>query len=134
VIRLPGESNAAIARYRMRTFVNVPSPLNTTAEVDALRRDLMVTEATPPLTLSATTALITAQRGDFVAVGGEIVGTYLESVITRFASLPQPAIVLTPLGSLPQEQSGHNFLTQMLMRFDLKPHWVQHDQFFVTLE
>lgn len=131
VVRVPGGRTAAIARYRMRTYVNTPAPLAVQAEVDALRFDLLVSEQAPPLTLAATQALVTAERGDLVAVGGEITGLHLESVAARFATLPPAASVLCPLGVLQRERIDHDFLAEMLMRFDLRPHWAHHDYFWV---
>jgi hypothetical protein len=129
-IRVTPTSTAAIARYRSRTYANVPAGLDLAAEVDALKRDLLVTEEAPPLTLATAIAVLSAERGDLAAVGGEIVGVHLEALITRFADLPPAASVLVPLGEVPTE-SGAALLPQMMMRFDLAPSWAQHDQFFV---
>lgn len=131
VVRVPGGGSAAIARYRLRNYATTPAPLPLQAEVEALRFDLLAGEQAPPLTLAATQALVTAERGDLVAAGGEITGLYLEGVATRFATLPPGASVLCPLGALPREETDYDFLAQMLMRFDVRPHWAQHDHFFV---
>ena len=133
VIRLPGQSRVAIARYRMRTYANVPTNLNVASELDALKYDLLVSDQAFPLTLAAMQSLTSAERGDFSAVGGTISGLHLESLITRFASLPEPAAVLMPLGVLPREDVEYRIHSQMLMRFDIQPHWAQHDHFFIAL-
>jgi hypothetical protein len=130
VVRLPGQSRAAIARFRMRTYVNQPA-LNAAGEFESLQADLMVDDQTPPLTLAAAGSLISARRGDFVLVGGTIGGLHLESLITRFATLPPAASILVPLGDLPPEETRHDLLSQMVMRFDLQPQWAQHDHFFI---
>jgi hypothetical protein len=131
VVRLPGQSRAAIARHRMRTYANLPTGLNVASELDSLKFDLMVGNTANPLTLAAMQSLTSAERGDFSAVGGTISGIHLESLITRFASLPEPAAVLMPLGVLPREDVEYRLHAQMLMRFDIQPQWAQHDHFFV---
>src|SRR5687768_11214877 len=93
----------------------------------------MVNDQLPPMTLEAAHAVMTAERGDMVEVGGEISGVHLESVITRFASLPASAAVLMPLGSLPAETFDGAPLNNALMRFAIAPRWVYHDYFFTTL-
>jgi hypothetical protein len=137
VVRVPGQSRTAIGRYRVRTYASVPIDLPLENELDALRYDLLAGDQAPPLSLAAMQSLLTAEGGDFVTVGGTIRGLHLESLITRFASLPTPAAVLLPLGVLPREDTDevedYDLRSQMLMRFDLQPQWVQHDHFFAEL-
>ncbi|MEZ6112633.1 MAG: hypothetical protein R3C99_16710 [Pirellulaceae bacterium] len=130
VTRLAGNSKYAIARYQLRTYVNTPAPMDTAGQVAELKADLFVAESQPPLTLAAAAAIHSAERGDFDAVGGEIVGAHLEGVITRFASLPTAAAWMLPLDRLPDEWPQQPSLNQVLMRFDVQPTWVQHRCFF----
>ena len=102
-------------------------------QVSALKSDLMIEPAASALTLAAATSVRSAERGDLAAVGGEIAGHHLEGLITRFAALPDAASILVPLGVLPTEDLKQPLLTQMLMRFDLKPAWVQHEHFYFEL-
>lgn len=133
VVRVSPTSSSAIARYRARTYANVPAGLDLAAQVSALKSDLLIDEQSPALTLSAAISAHSAERGDLAAVGGELVGHHLEGLITRFASLPTAASVLVPLGVLPTEDIKQPLLPQMLMRFDLKPVWVQHEHFYMDL-
>lgn len=133
VVRVSPTSPAAIARYRVRTYANVPAGLDLSGEISALKADLMIADQSPALTLATATSIHSAERGDLAAVGGEIVGHQLEGVITRFASLPTVASILVPLGVLPVEDIKQPLLPQMLMRFDLQPAWVQHQHFYVDL-
>ena len=133
VVRISADSKAAIARYSRRTYANLPAPLDFAGEVESLKTDLMVSEQSPPLTLAAMQAVVTAERGDLVAAGGEITGMHLEGVITRFATLPASAVVLTELGRLPPETFDGGNLQNMLMRFEMTPRWACHDYFFVQL-
>jgi len=131
VVRLGETGPVAIARYRVRSYANIPAPLDLAAEIDALKFDLMVSDELPALSMLAAVAIDSAQRGDLASVGGTIANQYLESLTTRFAALPTAASILTPLGSIPVEQAQSGYRNQMLMRFDLKPTWAQHDFFFV---
>ncbi len=134
VVRVSPTSSAAIARYRVRTYANVPAGLDLSGEISALKSDLMMGDELPALTLATATSVHSAERGDLAAVGGEIVGHQLEGVITRFASLPPPASILVPLGVLPVEDIKQPLLPQMLMRFDVQPAWVQHEHFYADLQ
>ena len=106
---------------------------NLAEAIESLKRDLMVSDNTPPLSLQAMIAVKTAERGDFRAVGGAINGMYLESLMTRFAALPQAAGVIIPLGVIPREPIGSNAISHLLMRYDIAPHWLQHDYFFLEI-
>jgi hypothetical protein len=132
-VRISAESKAAIARYSQRTYANLPAPLDMAVEVAALKSDLMVSDQAPPLTMTAMRAVVTAERGDLLSAGGSISGTVLEGVITRFATLPASAVVLTELGRLPPERFDGTNLHNMLMRFDIVPEWACHDYFFINL-
>lgn len=133
VVRVTPTSSSSIARYRARTYANVPATADLAAQISSLKSDLLVTDSAPPLSLATATSLYSADRGDLAAVGGDLVGHHLEAVITRFASLPNAAHILVPLGVLPREDLDQDLLPQMLMRFDLQPTWVQHDHFFAEL-
>jgi len=133
VVRLANNGPVAVARFLVRSYVNVPAPLDLAAETDALKFDLMVTDDLPAISLSAAMAIDSAERGDLAAVGGTIANQYLESMATRFAALPTVASILTPLGTMPSGSPGQFRVDQVLMRFDLTPSWAQHDFFFVEL-
>lgn len=76
-------------------------------------------------------ALAKARRGDLSAAGGEISGMALEPLVTRFATLSKAGRSLIPLGPLPAEPSTLGPLRQVVMQFEIKPTWVQHECFFV---
>ena len=133
VVRVSATSSSAIARYRTRTYANVPAGLDLSSHVSALTSDLMIGEQSPALTLATAMSVHSAERGDIAAVGGEIIGHQLEGLITRFATLPTAASILIPLGVLPVEDIKQPLLPQMLMRFDLSPAWVQHEHFYADL-
>ena len=121
----------AIARYHVRSYANIPAPLDLATETDMLKFDLMVDENLPAISILTAVAIDSAERGDFAAIGGTIRSQTLESLMTRFAALPTAASVISPLGIIPQESSDFGNRNQVLMRFDLTPSWGQHDFFFV---
>ncbi|MCA9120376.1 MAG: hypothetical protein H6822_09900 [Planctomycetaceae bacterium] len=133
VVRVSPTSSSAIARYRSRTYANVPAGLDLSSHVSALKDDLLVRDDLSALTLGAAISIHSSERGDLAAVGGDIAGHHLEAVITRFATLPDAASILVPLGVLPIEDIKQPLLPQMLMRFDITPSWVQHEHFFADL-
>ena len=123
----------AVSAYQRRMYATFSQPEAALAEVTALAGDLMVNKAAPPLTWEAALALASAQRGDYRAAGGKIKAATLEAVVTRFATLPESARPLVPLGQLPAESMAPAPLSQLLIRFDFQPNWVQNEYFFVAL-
>jgi hypothetical protein len=133
---LAGGKSAATAMHLRIYGTFKPFPDLVAAEVAALQSDLLTSETLPPLSLSAAMALETARLGDYEQIGGEISGMHLEGFVTRLAALPDAASSLFPLGYVPTEtapQSLHAPLSLAVVRFDLKPAWVQHRAFFVQL-
>ena len=131
VVGLPN-GRLAVARYRSRHYATLPIP-DTTAESTRLRQDLMLTAQQPALTLKAMVAADSASRGDFVGVGGTVKNFHLEGLLPRFAALRPEAQQLVPLGPLPVEPSPPNYLSHVLVRFDVTPTWAHHRYFFLPL-
>ena len=87
-----------MSRYSAGTYVTCRSIAGSYAPaIAALRSDLLVTDQTPPLSLAAAVAIDSAERGDAVALGGNVSGMHLEGLITRFAGLPDSAWPLETL-------------------------------------
>lgn len=130
-----GTSNMSWSRYDSRSYsrVALPKPV-VDAEIAALRSDLMVKEGAPLLTLEAETAIVTAQRGDFVSVVGKVRNMYIEPLIWRYATIPPTLQTFLPLGPLPLEnQSTAPWRSQIVVRFDVMPQWLQNKYYFVEL-
>lgn len=125
-----------LSAYRDRVFANVPANIDLTTQVEALKKDLLVGESQPPLSLYSKMALDSAAAIDLSAIGGTIKGLYLEPVIARFAAFPTAAAPLFPMPTLPGSGEAEDRtlnLNQMLMRFDVLPQWVQHRYFVADL-
>jgi hypothetical protein len=134
IYSLGGKSRAGIARFHKRLYgrVTIPNAALDT-EVAALEAQLMVADQQPPLSLQATRAVRSARRGDLVQTGGKIVGVFLEAQVTRFATLPDAAAMLLPLGKLPEDHTSTDQLAQVIVRIDLQLAWVHHRYLFVKL-
>ena len=134
LVGLPIQTRITVARYRQRSYARftVPDELaqRFAREVAALESDLLA-GSTPPLTLDAAVALARARRGDLAAAGGEIIGIYLEPLVTRFATLSEAGRTLIPLGRLANEPGTAVALRQVIVQFEIKPAWVQHECFFL---
>jgi hypothetical protein len=127
-------NKTGVSRYEDRTYCTVTLPPAPPAEqIAALEQDLLVGESAPPLSLAARAALDSARRGDFTAAGGTIRAYHLESVLARWANMPQSAWVLTRLGELPPESNTYSLAPHVLARFDVTPHWIRHEYFFTEL-
>ncbi len=132
VVGLPG-GRLAVSRYGQRHYATLPRP-EVSAAVEQLRRELFVSASVPPLTLAAHSALVSAEQGDFQAVGGTLQAVFLEGVIPRFATLPAGALPMIPLGPLPVESPAPDrMLPQVMLRLQVLPSWAAHRYFFLEL-
>ncbi len=131
VVGLPG-GKIGIARYDARHYSTVAA-YRATDEIQRLKQDLLITEQLPPLTLRAAIAVDSAERGDFVAVGGVVRGIHLEGLIPRFATLPEGGLSMLALGPLPVEPKQEALLNHVLVRLDVAPSWINHRFFFADV-
>jgi hypothetical protein len=124
----------AMGRYTARTYARLSFPHSPEyeAEVAALRRQLLVKEDYPPLSLHAAATLAAAEGECFERVGGSVQQVHLEPVLTRFASLSDRSTGFTRADHMPTEPSV-DLRAHVLARFDVLPHWVQHECFLVVL-
>jgi hypothetical protein len=129
IASLPG-GKLGVAVYNNRHYATLAMPQIPDA-VDSLKRDLLVAEQTPPLSLAAAIAVASAEQGDLVAVGGTTQAVYVEGLIPRFATLPAAALPMSPLGPLPSEPKESGLLSHVVIRLQLTPDWFRHRYFFV---
>lgn len=123
----------SVAEYRHRCYAQMRLPETIAGEVAALEQDLLVSQSGGPLTLDAAVALATARRGDLTSVGGKIGEAEMESVPTRFATMPEAGRSLIPLGPLPDETATRDMIREVLVRFVIEPEWLQGEHFFIEL-
>ena len=123
-------NKALYSSYRERTWATVTTEFDISAELDALRSDLLVTKTSPPLSADAAISLLTAKRKHLAKVGGPISKVQVEALGTRFPKLPANMSSLVPLDQFPENS---NSLGDMMLRFNITPTWVQHEHFFKKL-
>ena len=128
-LRISPTSSTSVVPYRSHLYCNVVVGMEMQREIDALTAALLVDQQHPPLSLDAADAIGSAKLREFEAVGGEIGRVHLEAVVTRFIALPDPAYMLSYLGSMPLIDDTSPPMTQTCWRFDIQPHWVQHKYF-----
>lgn len=136
--RALANGKAAMTVMQWRVYGTTPSVrAKVDEQVQLLKRDLFVTDQAGPLSLAAATALATAEAGDWESVGGALSGMHLEAYVTRLATLPDAASLLSPLGTLPatpvQDNSFSPTLSQAAVRFEVTAEWVQHRYFFAEV-
>jgi hypothetical protein len=130
LIGLKPDHDMTVSQYRDRAYVQAKLPGALAGEIAALEADLLISDDAGPLSLQAAVALASARRGDLAAVGGTLEEAALESVQTRFATLPEAGRTLLPLGRLPEESASRARVRQVLARLVVQPAWFQHEYFF----
>jgi hypothetical protein len=129
LIRLTPTSRTAVVPYQANHYGNVSVPLPTDEEVNDLLNALVVDDTHGPLTIDSADAVSSAELHDYASVSGLIQSVHLESLVTRFITLPDVAYTLTPLGRKPPIDTSIQPLQQTCWRLDIKPIWARHKYF-----
>jgi len=129
VVRISPDSRSSAGQLTNRTYATVASLPPIAREVERLKRDLLVDDAYRPLDTTSAIAVRSAELGDYVSVGGNVVSAQLESMIARFAKLPPAASSIIPAGEVVSLATESDPIAQMLVRVDVMPVWVQHPLF-----
>jgi hypothetical protein len=126
VVRISPESRSSAAPLTNRAYATVAALPPIAQEVERLKRDLLVDDAYLPLDMTSSIAVRSAELGDYVSVGGNVVSAQLESMIARFAKLPPAASSIIPAGEVVSLATESDPMSQMVVRVDVMPIWVQH--------
>ncbi|HEV3022684.1 MAG TPA: hypothetical protein VGX76_09450 [Pirellulales bacterium] len=129
---VPSPSGGLVGMYENRHYGRVSTVVDLSDIVNELRRCLFVDEKTSPPTLEASLALASAQRGECLQLGAEILAFELEAFMSRFTNLSDADWGFAALGSMARE-SHDAPPRQLLVAFDVKPVWAQHAYGFVEL-
>ena len=132
VCPIPGMQGEATSRYVGRCYATMPLQGDWSAQVASLRRDLLA-ERHAPLTFEAYLALDSAERGSFVAAGGQVTSYELQAVITRYLLTTEVDVTVFGLGKIPGEPFAQRF-QQAMVACRLEPAWLAHKYFFVSLQ
>ncbi|MCA9178701.1 MAG: hypothetical protein KDB14_29770 [Planctomycetales bacterium] len=122
----PSTGATRVSQLHDRMFATMPSNVELSEPLELLKADLLVSDATPPLTLTTASSLAAAQAGCFDRCGGSVKAIYPNSLIVTRLTWPQ----LLPLGP-PLIEDVPNFQEQAVLQVDLQPEWWQHSHFFV---
>jgi hypothetical protein len=128
-----GSKKIAVNPFTDRTLVQCAVADHLDAELALLKTELLVDGSSPPLSLAAATALATAERGDLVAVGGNVEQVAVDAVITRFRDLSQSLWPLALSDFQNDAATTANPLKQILFRFTIQPVWLQHEYLFARV-
>jgi hypothetical protein len=121
-----------VARYDHRHYATMPLPPIAEA-VALLKRDLLVGDSSPPLSLAAAIAIASAHQANYQAVGGAVQNVYLEGLVPRFAVLPSAALPMMRLGPLHSVGNDALLLNHVVVRLHLMPTWIHHRYFFAQM-
>jgi hypothetical protein len=128
---LPGKQGHVVSRYTNRCYAILPLQANLSAEVAALRKDLLADQH-PPLTLEASAALYSAEQGQFASAGGVVTSYELPAMITRYLLASEADVPLFGLGKIPGEPIAQRF-QQAMLACRLEPMWLAHRYFYVSI-
>jgi hypothetical protein len=134
VFRISPDSRSSVAQLTGRTYATVATLPPIAHELGRLKRDLLVDGTHQPLDTTSTIAVRSAELGDYVSVGGNVVSAQLESMIARFAKLPPAASTIIPTGEVVSLATESDPMSQMVIRVDVMPAWVHHQLFFATAD
>ncbi len=121
---LSADAKVEVAGLDSRTYGSILRVMLPQAEVSRVAALLLVDTAHPPLSLAGMHAIQCLVEGTYEAAGGQIMGFQLEPVVARFASMPDVAATIVPLGSAGAAAAIQMHLNQMMMRVDVVPQWV----------
>ena len=131
LLRLAPNSQTGVIPYMNGHYANVAVTLSAERELADLQVALLIDEEHSALSLAGMDAISSAEMQDYLSIGGTIQRIHLEALLTRFIAFPDPAIVLVPLGGLPQPTANLTLLEQTCWRLDIVPQWAHHRYFTV---
>lgn len=131
VLRLSPTSKTAIVLFDSQHFANVPIGMPIDVEFADLKKAILVDDQYEPLTYESADAISAADMNDFLAIGGIVEQVHLETVVTRFTSLPDLASPLVPLGKVPELNEGESPRASVCWRLDIQPAWASQRLFTV---
>ncbi len=138
VVRLSGEKPYFMTRLDDGIYCRLPSKFTIETGLAGLTSDLLVDADHPPWTMTAAMALGAAERGDYAAVGGEVVGVEMSGFVNRHISLPSIADsmlyrdrVLSMIGG--EAPTRIHGLDLVAIQLSIKPTWVASHYFLAKV-
>ncbi len=132
VIHMDTEDPIWVSRWDNYIYARLPKKFLQSQSVRGLQKGLLVDDKHPALSVRASNAIFTAERGDGLTVAGTISEVFAEGAVTRIATLPDiaaPFVGLEHPVAMPREPAT---MTASL-RAALKPKWYRHRYFIATV-
>lgn len=128
VVHLGGDSPLGVTAYHDRTQAYLlGTAADTTAEVERLRADLLVTDGIAPATWDAAVGLHLAEQGDFDQAGGSITRFGVTGWASYHTSLSDQR-GLVRLSEV--ERENYRGSNHLVIRVIVDPNWVKSRYFF----
>jgi hypothetical protein len=126
----PNRLGETIVRSGLYSVVSIPQVAP--ASIAGLRRDLLVDDNNPPLTLRAAAALWSLEHGCVSEIGGQITEVTCEAVAPTWLNLTRQNTAYLPVGS----QVSRDFRSldkSICLKVMLQPTWLRYGALFVRL-
>ena len=130
VVQLDMESPVWVSRWDNYIYANLPKDLIKSEFANPIRVALWVDDTHSPLSVRAASAIISAQRGDGLTVGGMIDDLAIEAALTRAIMMPENACPFLGIDvPTPFPRSLGTPLATVSMRATMTPVWIRHRYF-----
>lgn len=131
ILGISPQASLAVARYDSNHYSQIKLDFPLEQHKSDLYEALLLDDSHGPLTIEAADAISALENLDYEKMGGQITGIYLESLTSRFATLPAQVHAIVPLDDTPTVESDIAPLEQTCWRLVLQPHWARHKLFTI---
>lgn len=131
VVRLDLESPVWISRWDNYIYGRFPNDFYKTDQPAKLKKDLMITDTKPPLSVRAASAVYTAERGDGLTIGGLVGDVTAEGALMRMVATKDTGAPFTGI-SRPVSFQTDRAVDQVSLRANVIPKWYRHRYFAVA--
>ena len=125
--------SASFSQLDGTSWATAMAEIDLSAEAAELEKDLYVTKEHPPLSLAAAAAIVTAKKNRVQAIGGQVASVQLEAIGNRIPRLSETMKSMIPLNKTPPIDEKFD-IDYTMLRYNLKPVWVQHEYIFKKLK
>jgi len=131
VVRLDLESPVWISRWDNYVYGRFPNDFYKNDQASKLKLDLMISDTKPPLSVRASSAVYTAERGDGLTVGGLVGDVTAEGALMRIVTTKDTGAPFTGI-TRPVAFQTDRAVDQVSLRANVSPKWYRHRYFAVA--